>query len=205
MLIVWNEKKTKRASVLVLTETGSVSSMSELPIEAPADASLKNIILTSPRGDFVQLLFSEIELESQATLEAQPSIRKKEFKSAASLHIVEFAKCKELTKYALLGDYICWTDQTKVMCQHLEAVEPVEIDLIDYFGGDDAGLIVIDGCLQKSLIEAGYLTEVNQQNMKKLENYLQVTIDNRILIFDINVQKPTLVKELEESEKMMDP
>ena len=88
---------------------------------------------------------------------------------------------------------------------HLKAVKPVEIALSEHFGGDKAGLMTIDGCLQKSLIEAGYLTAVNQHNMKKLENYLQVTIDNRILIFDINVQKPTLVKELEESEKMMDP
>ena len=84
-------------------------------------------------------------------------------------------------------------------------MKPVEIDLTEYFGGDKAGLMTIDGCLQKSLIEAGYLTAVNQHNMKKLENYLQVTIDNRILIFDINAQKPTLVKELEESEKIMDP
>ena len=65
--------------------------------------------------------------------------------------------------------------------------------------------MAIDGCMQKSLIEAGYLAAVNQHNMKKLENYLQVTIDNRILIFDINVQKPTLVSEIEESEKIMDP
>ena len=70
---------------------------------------------------------------------------------------------------------------------HLKAVKPVEIDLSEHFGGDKAGLMTIDGCLQKSLIEAGYLTAVNQHNMKKLENYLQVTIDNRILIFDINV------------------
>ena len=77
--------------------------------------------------------------------------------------------------------------------------------MTDYFEGDNAGVMAIDGCMQKSLIEAGYLTSVSQHNFKKLENYLQVTINNRILIFDINVQKPTLVKELEESEKMMDP
>ena len=65
--------------------------------------------------------------------------------------------------------------------------------------------MTIDGCMQKSLIEAGYLTAVNQHNLHKLENYLQVTIENCILIFDINVQKPTLVNEIEESEKLMDP
>ena len=56
----------KRATVVVLTETGSVSSMSELPIEAAGEASPNKIdvILTSPRGDFVQLLVSEIELEA---------------------------------------------------------------------------------------------------------------------------------------------
>ena len=205
MLIVPNDKQTKRASVVVLTETGSVSSMSILPIEAAGEASL-DVILTSPRGDFVQLLVSEIELEAQGPLKAQPLIRKKEFKSTTSFRIVEFEKFKECTKYTLLGDYFCWNDEKKVMCQHFEGVKPVkEIDLTYYFAGDNAGEIAIDGCMQKSLIEAGYLTAVNQHNLHKLENYLQVTIDNRILIFDINVQKPTLVKELEESEKMMDP
>ena len=47
----------------MLTETGSVSSMSILPIEAAEEAKL-DVILTSPRGDFVQLLVSEIELEA---------------------------------------------------------------------------------------------------------------------------------------------
>ena len=41
----------------------------------------------------------------------------------------------------------------------MEAVEPVSIDLSDYFV-DNAAVIAIDGCMQKSLIEAKYLTFV---------------------------------------------
>ena len=161
MLIVSNEKLMKRAIVLVLTESGTVSLMRELSIEAADEALPKklNVILTSPRGDMIQLLVSKIEKEeAQVPLEAHPSIRKTESKSA-SHRIVEFKKFKERTKYALLGDYFCWTDEQKVMCQSLEAVEQKEIDLKDYFG-DNAGVITIDGCMQKSLIEAGLLDAV---------------------------------------------
>ena len=91
------------------------------------------------------------------------------------------------------------------MCQHLEAVKSVkEIDLSSYFV-NTAGVIAINGCMQKSLIEAGYLTSVSQHNFKKLENYLQVTIDNRILIFNLNTAKPALVNQIEDSDKIMDP
>ena len=58
-------------------------------------------------------------------MEAQPSIRKKEFKSATSLRIVEFAKFKKCTKYALLGEYLCWTVDKKMMCYNLKAVKEV--------------------------------------------------------------------------------
>ena len=55
MLIVSNEKFMKRAIVLVLTETGTVSLMRELSIEAADEALPKklNVILTSPRGDMI--------------------------------------------------------------------------------------------------------------------------------------------------------
>ena len=42
----------------------------------------------------------------------------------------------------------------------MEAVKPVSIDLSDYFV-DNAAVIAIDGCMQRSLIEAGYLAVVN--------------------------------------------
>ena len=74
----------------------------------------------------------------------------------------------------MLGDYFCWTVDKKVMCYHLKAVktvEPVAIDLKDYFV-DDAGSIAIDGCMPRSLIEAGYLTAVKTKNLHKLDNYL---------------------------------
>ena len=91
-----------------------------------------------------------------------------------------------------------------MICYHLEAAEPVEIDLTDFFD-DDAVEIAIDGCMQRSLIEAGYLTAVSRYNLHRLANYLQVAIGDRILMFNVNAQRPTLVNEIEESEKLMDP
>ena len=86
----------------------------------------------------------------------------------------------------------------------MEAVEPVSIDLSDYFV-DNAAVIAIDGCMQRSLIEAGYLGVLTQHNLQKLDNYLQVTIDNRNLIFNLNTEKPSLVNEIEETEKLTNP
>ena len=90
------------------------------------------------------------------------------------------------------------------MCKDLETGEVVEIDLTSYFG-NNAGVMAIDGCMQRSLIEAGYLTAVNQHNFTKLENYLQVTIDNRMLLFNLNTKKPALVNQIDGSDMIMDP
>ena len=87
----------------------------------------------------------------------------------------------------------------------MEAVEPVSIDLSDYFV-DNAAVIAIDGCMQRSLIEAGYLGALNQHNLHKLSNYLQVTLDDhRILMFNLNTEKPSLVNQIDELDKLTDP
>ena len=41
--------------------------------------------------------------------------------------------------------------------------------------------------------------------MQKLANHLQVNIDNRLLIYDLNLPDPRPVFELDHSEKLFDP
>ena len=46
---------------------------------------------------------------------------------------------------------------------------------------------------------------LNQDSLQKFGNYLQVTLRNRVLIFDIEPQTPVPVDELSSSEVLMDP
>ena len=64
--------------------------------------------------------------------------------------------------------------------------------------------LAIDACDPRSLVEAGFTSIVDRTSIEKLNNHLQVTIKDHLLIYDLNPAVPTLIDELDEAEKLFD-
>ena len=50
----------------------------------------------------------------------------------------------------------------------------------------DSKSIELDACEPRSLIEVGWLSNITKESIACLENHLQVTIDTRAFIYDLN-------------------
>ena len=66
-------------------------------------------------------------------------------------------------------------------------------------------LIQISACDPRSLIEAGWHSRLDEQDVNRLSNHLQVTIKNQAFIYDFSPEKPVLVDELDEMDRLNDP
>ena len=65
--------------------------------------------------------------------------------------------------------------------------------------------ITMSQCQQMQLLKQGRDKKINFSKLHKLQNYLQVTIENINLIFDLNEDNPIVLKELDDTEQLMNP
>lgn len=63
----------------------------------------------------------------------------------------------------------------------------------------------MEACKQHSLIESGLLSRGSSEEIDSLMNYLQVTIGDRVLIYNLNEKNATLVNYMDETIQMTDP
>ena len=55
------------------------------------------------------------------------------------------------------------------------------------------------------MLKSGWLTDINMVSVEKLANVIQVTCEDRSLIFDLNQEKPCLYRDIDQTHKLCDP
>ena len=83
--------------------------------------------------------------------------------------------------------------------------ETKEINLTEFMGKARPHLISIDPVSVPQAIKTSQSNSLELSTLNKFENYLQVTIINRLLVYDLNEDKPLLVNEQEAMDQLLDP
>ena len=116
------------------------------------------------------------------------------------------------SSFAFVGDYFCWTGSQKIQYLNLRTkssgkIKAIKVD--QFFKHVPAKWpkhwIAINSLPPEFLIESGWLRSVDKANVDRLANFLQVTIRDRAIIFNLNLPEPRPIDEVLMNESLMDP
>ena len=187
-------------------------------------------VLQNCRGDLIHICCVARDTK-EYTADRQPKYiaAKKETKLDGStkqyMHRIEFNRDMKNTQFVYLGDFVVWKMANSQVIKYTDVswlkenarlrsslkitkeqyVKTKEVSLIDYVDAAHRHLVAIDAADVGQTMKQTQKTEFNDDVRIRLENYLEVTIRNRVIVFDLQLNQALPINEQGTVDMMMDP
>ena len=121
-----------------------------------------------------------------------------------------FEHANESRIYCHTGDHLCYTEpQSKtILALDITSAEPPfvvkRINMSEYVK-DEVGFVNLTSVDPHAYARMKQVKEIDQAGVARIENYLQVTVDDTLLVFDLNLATPHLIDEESSLNELSDP
>ena len=176
LLVEKTTSEVKEIKLVELDEAGDVASTTDYDFDQAVDKSsvTREEILFNQKGNLVHVRVGGPRLQG-----ADPEIRI----TQGRLCLLEIDEANDRSIFVMLGHLICWTFEDKITIVDLKTGRSSTLKF-------DSNNITIAACNIHSLIESGELRFWEEKQIIQLMNYLHVRVENRILVYNLNVPEP---------------